>query len=399
MLQNFLQKESAGGILLIGAAVLAMVLANSPLSFLYDVFLAMPIEVRIGQLEIAKPLLLWINDGLMVIFFLAIGIELKREMVEGELSNRKNIILPAMGAVGGMLIPGLIYTYFNKDDPVAISGWAIPTATDIAFSLGVLSLLGSRVPIGLKIFLTSLAIFDDVGAIIIIAIFYTANISMVSLVIALVCIIGLFLLKVNKVTNLTFYFFIGTIMWVALLKSGVHATLSGIVLAMFIPIGSSKKPQNSPLHKLEHELMPLVAFVVLPFFAFANAGIDFSTINTEQLMHNVTIGTTLGLFLGKQIGIMLAVFLAVKMKLASLPQGSNWVTMYGIAVICGIGFTMSLFIGSLAFESAPDKLFDERLGIIAGSLISSIFGYFILHKNLPPKSDIPNIDESGNKHV
>lgn len=383
MIQKFLQNESAGGILLMLAAALAMLLANSPASWLYDVLLAMPIEVRVGNFNIAKPLLLWVNDGLMVIFFLSVGLELKREMLEGELSNPKKIALPALGALGGMLVPGLIYAWINRNDPVALQGWAIPTATDIAFSLGVLSLLGKRVPLGLKVFLTSLAIFDDVGAIIIIAIFYTANISMISLVIALACIVILFLFHQNRVENLTFYFFIGTIMWVALLKSGVHATLSGVVLAMFIPLRSWKRPRSSPLHKLEHEMAPLVAFIVLPVFAFANAGIDFSTINTSQMLHGVTLGTTLGLFLGKQIGIMLTVFLAVKMKLAAMPQGATWMSMYGIAIMCGIGFTMSLFIGSLAFEGLPDKDFDERIGIMAGSLASSVLGYLVLDRSLP----------------
>jgi NhaA family Na+:H+ antiporter len=383
MSHKSLSHESTSGVLLIAAAALAMMLANSPLSSLYDLLLTIPIELHIGTFAIAKPLLLWINDGLMAIFFLLVGLELKREMIEGELSNPKKIALPAIGAVGGMVVPGLIYAYFNYDDPVALNGWAIPTATDIAFSLGVLSLLGSRVPIGLKIFLTSLAIFDDIGAIIIIAVFYTAQISAISLTIAIICTAVLFAFRHHKVEKLSFYFFVGTIMWVALLKSGVHATLSGVVLAMFIPLRSAKNPKHSPLHQLENELMPLVAFVVLPLFAFANAGVNFSTLTSEQAFHGVTIGSILGLFLGKQIGIMLTVFIAIKLKWAPMPTGATWASIYGIAILCGIGFTMSLFIGSLAFENVVGNAFDERLGIIIGSLLSSIAGYYVLHKSLP----------------
>lgn len=386
MITNFLKSESSGGILLILAALIAIIFANSPLSHWYDLLLSTTIQVRIGELDINKPLLLWINDGLMAIFFLSVGLELKREMIEGELSNPKKIILPAVGALGGMLVPGAIYAFINRYDASAIHGWAIPTATDIAFSLGILSLLGSRVPLGLKIFLTSLAIFDDIGAIIIIAIFYTSKISLLSLIIALICMVILCIIKFKKVESLSIYFFIGVIMWVALLKSGVHATLSGVVLAMFIPMKSHKNPQHSPLHQLEHELMPLVSFVVLPLFAFANAGLNLSGISTEQLLHPVTLGITAGLFIGKQLGIMLAALFVIKMKWATMPNGANWISLYATAVLCGVGFTMSLFIGGLAFEDLSIKAFDERLGIILGSLLSSILAYVILHKCLPAQT-------------
>jgi NhaA family Na+:H+ antiporter len=350
---------------------------------LYDLLLHIDIQIRVGSLDINKPILLWINDGLMAIFFLSIGLELKKEMIEGELANPKNILLPALGALGGMLVPGAIYAYINMNDPHAIHGWAIPTATDIAFSLGILSLLGSRVPIGLKIFLTSLAIFDDVGAIIIIAMFYTSKISLLSLSIAIVCLSILAIFSFKKVEKLSFYFFIGTIMWVALLKSGVHATLAGVAIAMFIPMKSQNDPAHSPLHQLEHELQPLVAFIVLPLFAFANSGVNLTGLTVEQIMHPVTLGTTLGLFLGKQIGIMLAAVFAIKFGLSSMPKGATWTSLYATAILCGVGFTMSLFIGSLAFEDLVNKDFDERLGIITGSILSSVTAFIILYFCLP----------------
>ena len=378
-LANFLKLESAGGVILMSSALLAMILANSPLQSYYALLLDTPVEVRIGHLEIAKPLLLWINDGLMAVFFFLVGLELKRELIEGELSDKKNIILPGVGAVGGMAVPALIYIYFNSEDPAAMRGWAIPAATDIAFALGVLSLLGPRVPISLKIFLSSLAIFDDIGAIVIIAAFYTANISTVALVIAAVCIPILFIFNKRNVASLTPYLLVGAIMWTAMLKSGVHATLAGVVLAMFIPISSKSKTHKSPLKELEHDLHPVVAFFVLPVFAFANAGISLSGVGTEQLLHNVPLGITVGLFFGKQIGVFSLCWLAIKLKLCSLPKGMNWMSLYGTAALCGIGFTMSLFIGSLAFEEGGvNQLFDERLGIILGSLLSGIVGYVIL---------------------
>ncbi|MCW8886234.1 MAG: Na+/H+ antiporter NhaA [Motiliproteus sp.] len=383
-ISRFLQLESAGGILLMFAAVLAMILANSPLDGYYGLLLDTPVEVRIGALQIAKPLLLWINDGLMAIFFFLVGLELKRELIEGELSDKRNIVLPAVGAVGGMLVPALIYAYFNYDDAVALKGWAIPAATDIAFALGVLSLLGSRVPSSIKIFLTSLAIFDDIGAIIIIAAFYTSKISMTALVVFTCCIPVLAILNRKNVESKSVYLLIGTIMWVSMLKSGVHATLAGVVLAMFIPIRSKSNPDYSPLKSLEHDLHSVVAFFVLPVFAFANAGISFTGMQADQVLHNVPIGVAAGLFVGKQVGIFVLCGLAIKLGMSRMPPGMNWSSLYGTAALCGIGFTMSLFIGSLAFEETDvNLLFDERLGIVLGSLASGIVGYLILKFTLP----------------
>ena len=383
-IERFLQQESSAGILLMFSAALAMLVANSPLNEFYKLFLDTPVEVRVGQLEIAKPLLLWINDGLMALFFLLVGLELKREIVIGELSEPKNIILPGIGAIGGMLVPALIYVWFNKDDPVNIQGWAIPAATDIAFALGILSLLGSRVPVSLKIFLTSLAIFDDIGAVLIIAFFYTANLSMMALLVVALCVPVLWYMNRKGVVSRSAYIFIGVIMWTAMLKSGVHATLAGVLLAMFIPI-NSPDGDESPLKSLEHDLHSLVAYAVLPIFAFANAGLNLSTVGIEQLLHPVPMGIALGLFVGKQLGIFGLCWFAIKTGLAKLPTGMNMGSLYGTSALAGIGFTMSLFIGSLAFEANPGmNIFDERLGIILGSLASGVVGYLVLKKSLKP---------------
>jgi len=389
-LSGFLRLESAGGIILILAAVLAIVLANSPLQSYYDLLIDTPVVVSVGALEIAKPLLLWINDGLMAVFFFMIGLELKRELIEGELSDKKNIILPGIGAIGGMAVPALIYAYFNTSDATAMKGWAIPAATDIAFALAILSLLGSRVPVSLKIFLTSLAIFDDIGAIIIIAIFYTAKISLTSLLITACCIPVLAWINKRNPESTSLYIMVGIVMWVAMLKSGVHATLTGVILAMFIPMKSKTRADYSPLKSMEHDLHSVVAYFVLPIFAFANAGISFSGVGAEQVFHNVPLGIALGLFIGKQVGVFGFCWIAIKAKLVNLPAGMSWSSLYGTAALCGVGFTMSLFIGSLAFEeSNVNLLFDDRLGIIIGSLASGIVGYivlrFSLHSNNPIK--------------
>ena len=377
---SFLKLESAGGILLMVTAALAIIVANTPLEPYYALLLDTPVEIRIGALEIAKPLLLWINDGLMAVFFFLVGLELKRELVEGELADKRNIILPGAGAIGGMAIPALIYVYFNINDPSAMSGWAIPAATDIAFALGILSLLGKRVPTSIKIFLTSLAIFDDIGAILIIAIFYTSKISITALIVLAFCIPVLALLNKKNVESKSLYIVVGLVMWVAMLKSGVHATLAGIILAMFIPMNSTKTPGYSPLKDLENDLHSAVAFFVLPVFAFANAGINLSGVGTEQLLHNVPMGIAAGLFVGKQVGIFGFCWLVIQLKLSAMPKGMSWGSLYGTATLCGVGFTMSLFIGSLAFEeTAVNQFFDERLGIIIGSLASGIVGYLILN--------------------
>jgi len=385
---SFFKLESASGIILMIAAVLAMISANTALAPLYNLLLDTPVEIRIGALEIAKPLLLWINDGLMAVFFFLVGLELKRELLEGELADIRNVILPGVGALGGMLAPALIYVYLNAHDSAALAGWAIPAATDIAFALGVLTLLGSRVPTAIKIFLTSLAIFDDIGAIIIIAIFYTAKISMTALAIVSCCIVILWILNRRHVESKSLYILIGVVMWVAMLKSGVHATLSGVVLAMFIPLKSKTDPDYSPLKDLEQDLHSAVAFFVLPVFAFANAGISLSGIGMPQLLHSVPLGIAAGLFIGKQVGIFSICWLAIKLKLCRLPQEISWLSLYGTAALCGIGFTMSLFIGSLAFEpSGSTAQFDERLGIIVGSLASGVLGYLILRISLGPAAD------------
>ncbi|MRX28663.1 Na+/H+ antiporter NhaA [Kangiella sp. HZ709] len=384
---QFLKLESAGGILLIIAAILAIIFANTPLNIYYELLLSTPVEIRVGALEIAKPLLLWINDGLMAIFFFMVGLELKRELIEGELSNKENIMLPAVGAIGGMLVPALIYAYFNYDDPVAIKGWAIPAATDIAFALGVLSLLGSRVPVTLKIFLTSLAIFDDIGAIIIIAIFYTSKISITALIFVAACLPVLALMNRFNVVEKSPYILIGLMIWVATLKSGVHATLAGVLVAIFIPIRNNKNPSVSPLKSLEKDLHHIVAFAILPIFAFANAGINLKGVGLEQITHSVPVGIILGLFVGKIVGIFGLCWLAIKVKLIRLPDSIQIPHLLGTSALCGIGFTMSLFIGSLAFEeTGVNLLFDERLGIIIGSLLSGITGYLILKFTLKEKS-------------
>lgn len=382
-IREFVKLEAAGGIVLFAAAVLAMVVANSPLAPLYDLFTSLPVALRIGPLEIAKPLLLWINDGLMAVFFFLVGLELKREVLEGELSELGQIALPALAALGGMAVPALIYVAFNVGDPVSLGGWAIPAATDIAFALGILALLGERVPTALKVFLVSIAIFDDLGAIVIIALFYTSDLSMVALAVSLACLPLLYLLNRRGVTRLTPYLFIGLIMWVAVLKSGVHATLAGVALALFIPLRDPRDPEHSLLRNVEHDLHGTVAFGILPLFAFANSGISLAGVSAQALAHPVALGVACGLLLGKPIGVLAMSWLGIRLGLARLPEGSDWRALGGVAVLCGIGFTMSLFIGSLAFpEDDLERLFAERIGIIGGSLASGALGYLLLRRAL-----------------
>ncbi len=394
-IDDFLKLESAGGILLILSAMLAMVFANTDLKAYYDLLLSTPVGVRVSSLEVEKPLLLWINDGLMAVFFLMVGLELKREVMEGELADPRNIILPGIGAIGGMVIPAAIYVYFNYDDPSAIDGWAIPAATDIAFALGVLALLGSRVPVSIKIFLTSLAIFDDIGAILIIAFFYTSKISFTALVVVACCLPVLAFFNWRNVESRSLYIVVGIIMWIATLKSGVHATLAGVVLAMFIPMRAKNNPDYSPLKTTEHDLHSVVAFIILPVFAFANAGIDFEGVGWEQIAHPVPVGIGLGLLLGKLTGVFGFCFVAVKAGLCALPKGMNWTRLLGTSALCGIGFTMSLFVGSLAFEEGNiDRLFDYRLGIVLGSLVSGVIGYLLLKYSLS-RQQVDGIKASG----
>lgn len=382
-IKEFLKLESASGIMLLIAAMLAMLVANSPLAPFYDLLISMPVEIRIGPLLIAKPLLLWINDGLMAVFFFLVGLELKREILDGELSNFRQIALPAAAALGGMLVPAAIYSWINQGNLAALQGWAIPAATDIAFALGILMLLGDRVPTVLKVFLVSIAIFDDIGAIMIIALFYTDGISPIPLITVMCCILTLYLLNRHGKTNLTAYILVGIVMWIAMLKSGVHATIAGVILAAFIPLRDPERSGYSPLRALEHDLHSTVAFGILPLFAFVNSGITLTGFELDHLAHHVPLGISLGLFLGKQIGVFGFSWLAIKTGVAELPEGMSWQSLYGVAMLCGVGFTMSLFIGTLAFEETRvNLLIDERVGIIAGSLLSGAGGYLVLRHAL-----------------
>jgi NhaA family Na+:H+ antiporter len=374
-LREFLRLEAAGGIVLGIAAALALLACNSGLVDLYRSILVLPVEVRFGDLQIAKPLLLWINDGLMAIFFLLVGLEIKREFLEGELSSLRQALLPAIAAVGGMIVPAVLYVLCNLGDPIALRGWAIPSATDIAFAMGVLSLLGARVPIGLKVFLLALAIFDDLGAIVIIAIFYTANLSLVSLLLAAAVLAVMLGLNRLGVTRIAPYALLGIVLWVCVLKSGVHATLAGVAMALAVPMRAPSG--ESPLKQLEHALHPWVAFLVTPLFGFANAGVSFAGMGAGVLANGVSLGIAAGLFLGKQIGVFGAVFACVRLRLAQLPAGVGWPGIYGAALLAGIGFTMSLFIGTLAWDT-PDYAAPLRIGVLAGSLVSGLAGYALL---------------------
>ena len=383
-LRQFVALESAGGILLALAAVLALGLANSPLASLYSAFLDTPVEVRVASFQIAKPLLLWINDGLMAVFFFLVGLEIKREVLEGELSDRSQVLLPAVAAIAGIVTPALIYAAINVGEPAALAGWAIPAATDIAFALGVLSLLGSRVPIGLKVFLLTVAILDDLGAILIIAIFYSDNLAPVSLGVAAIALLALLVLNRSGVTRIPPYLFVGLILWASVLKSGVHATLAGVVLALFVPMRAAETGSPSPLRQLEHDLHPVVAFAILPLFAFANAGVTLEGVSASTLLKPVPLGIMAGLLFGKAIGVFVACWATVSLGFAKLPRGTQWASMFGVSVLCGIGFTMSLFIAGLAFgETATQYVVQTRLGILCGSLCAALLGYFLLRTSLP----------------
>jgi NhaA family Na+:H+ antiporter len=384
---EFLKLEAAGGILLVAAAALAMALANSPFSPLYDAFLDTPVELRVGSFEIAKPLLLWINDGLMAVFFFLVGLELKREALEGELSRPSQIALPALAAAAGMALPALVYVGLNHGNPLALRGWAIPTATDIAFAVGVLALLGRRVPTGLKVFLLTLAILDDLGAIVIIALFFAGKLSLVSLAVAGAALAILAALNRRGVAAVPPYILVGIVMWAAVLKSGVHATLAGVALAFFIPLRAARPHESPPLRLLEQQLHPPVAYGILPLFAFANAGVSLAGLPASTFADAVPLGIALGLALGKTAGVFGATLLAVGLRLARLPEGCSWLHMFGVAALCGIGFTMSLFIASLAFEEDAALLaVKSRLGILAGSLASGLAGYLILRLAIARRS-------------
>ncbi len=380
IIEEFIQKESSSGILLILATILALILSNTFMLPLYQSFLHIPVEIRVGSLELNKSLYHWVNDGLMAIFFLLVGLEVKREILEGHLSSLNQIALPGIAAIGGMVVPAIIYLIFNQNNPIAVNGWAIPTATDIAFALGILSLLGKRVPVSLKIFLMALAIIDDLGAIVIIAIFYTTDLSTLSIVVALVSLMVLIMLNILGVTKKAAYFIVGIVLWVSVLKSGVHATLAGVALAFTIPLnGKDENNQSiSPLKDIEHNLHFWVAFFILPLFAFVNAGVNITEISFSQMSGSVPLGIMLGLFLGKQLGVFGFSWVAIKLKLAKLPEGSNWLQLYGVSVLTGIGFTMSLFIVSLAFTDDSIFQYTDRLAILSGSFLSGIIGYLIL---------------------
>jgi len=385
--------ESAGGILLLVTAILALLIANSPLSSWYDSLLDTTVAVQVGAFAIDKPLLLWINDGLMAVFFFLVGLEIKREVLEGELASFEQIVLPGMAALGGMLVPAAIYAWMNWNDAVAMDGWAIPVATDIAFALALLGVFGTRVPTALKVFLLSLAIFDDLAAIVIIALFYSADLSLLSLAVAVFAFAVAIIMNRLGVTRSSSYVLLGILLWVAVLKSGVHATLAGVLIALCVPLRDSRG--NSPLRSLEHDLHGPVAFAILPVFAFANAGLALQGMSMADLAHPVTLGIMLGLFLGKPLGILGFVGLAVLLRMVQLPRGVGWMQILGVSFACGIGFTMSLFIAGLAFEHGSGEYFSgDRLGILAGSILSALVGYLVLQLSLP-KNGVNRDTQSG----
>ena len=376
-LREFLRLEAASGIVLMFAAAAALLFANSFLGDTYVEFLKIPGSIQVGGLEIEKPLLLWVNDLWMAVFFFLIGLEIKRELLEGELSTRADLLLPTAAAVGGMVVPALIFVALNAGNPVNLNGWAIPAATDIAFALGILALLGNRAPMSLKVLLTAVAIIDDLGAIVVIAIFYTANMSLVSLGLAGLAILGLVLLNRFRVSHVAAYVIVGTILWVCVLKSGVHATLAGVITAFAIPLEVEDESGRSLLKNLEHLLHPWVAFMVLPMFAFANAGISFAGISLASFVEPVTLGIALGLVVGKQLGVFLPLWLCIRSGIAQMPKDANWAQLYAVATLCGVGFTMSLFIGGLAFELSEFKV-PVRLGVLTGSIVSGVLGFALL---------------------
>lgn len=377
MIRDFFKMESAGGILLVIAAAIAMVIANSAMGEGYQAFL----HTYVFGMSVSH----WINDGLMAVFFLLIGLEVKRELLEGALKSRETAIFPAIAAVGGMLAPALIYVAFNFNDQAAIQGWAIPAATDIAFALGIMALLGKRVPVSLKVFLLALAIIDDLGVVVIIALFYSSDLSTIALTIGFIMTGVLFMLNAKHVTKLSIYLVAGLILWIAVLKSGVHATLAGVVIGFAIPL-KGNKGEHSPLKHLEHALHPYVAFAILPVFAFANAGISLQGVSLAGLTSMLPLGVALGLFLGKPLGIFSFSWAAVKLGVAKLPEGINFKHIFAVSVLCGIGFTMSIFISSLAFGQA-NEAYDTyaRLGILMGSTTAALLGYSLLRLSLPLK--------------
>ncbi|KYN80983.1 Na+/H+ antiporter NhaA [Vibrio cidicii] len=379
-IRDFFKMESAGGILLVIAAAIAMVIANTSLNDTYQSVL----HSYLFGMSVSH----WINDGLMAIFFLLIGLEVKRELLEGALKSKETAIFPAIAAVGGMLAPALVYVLFNSGDPQAVQGWAIPAATDIAFALGIMALLGKRVPVSLKVFLLALAIIDDLGVVVIIALFYSGDLSTLALTIGFIMTGVLFLLNAKKVTKLTWYIVVGIILWAAVLKSGVHATLAGVVIGFAIPL-NGKKGEHSPLKHMEHALHPYVAFAILPLFAFANAGISLEGVSMSGLTSMLPLGIALGLLIGKPLGIFTFSWVAVKTGVARLPEGITFRHIFAVSVLCGIGFTMSIFISSLAFGGvSPEYDTYARLGILMGSTTAAVIGYCLLHLSLPKSASV-----------
>jgi NhaA family Na+:H+ antiporter len=393
-LRRAFRHEAASGVVLMLSSALALVLANSPLARFYDLLLSVHASVRIGDFGIDKPLLLWTNDGLMAIFFLLVGLEIKRELLQGELSDRSRATLPAAAAIGGMIVPALIYLGISWRTPGAVSGWAIPSATDIAFSLGVMALFGSRVPASLKLFLTALAIIDDLGAIVVIAIFYTEELSWVSLDVALAAVAMLVMLNLAGVQRVIWYILVGIVLWVFVLKSGVHATLAGVALALAIPFKAGPGG-DSPLTRIEHELAPWVAFGILPLFGFANAGLFFADLSISSVVAPIPLGIAAGLFLGKQLGVFGSAVLVIRAGWAHLPAGASWAALYGTSILTGIGFTMSLFIGTLAFGESDYEV-TMRLGVLVGSALSGIVGAIALSAAAPssPSRDAEQMPRS-----
>ena len=378
LIEEFFRLEAAGGVILVIAALVALLWANTRWRELYTDLLHIPVVVQFGALRLDKPLLLWINDALMAVFFLLVGLEIKREVLQGELSSVRQATLPCIAALGGMLGPALIYSFINWGDPVAMRGWPIPAATDIAFALGVLALLGSRAPSTLKIFLLALAIIDDLGAIVIIALFYTEDLSLLSLGLGLAGIVALIVLNLAGVRRIAPYVLVGIFVWICVLKSGVHATLAGVALGFAIPLRGGDKEAEPPLRRLEHMLHPWVTYGILPVFAFANAGVSLAGLSLNSLLEPVTLGVALGLFIGKQVSIFGITWIAVRLGIGQKPAGASWLQLYGMSVLTGIGFTMSLFIGTLAFE-APEYNVAVRLGVLSGSLACGIAGYLVLY--------------------
>lgn len=374
-LQQFLRLEAASGLLLMAAAGLALLAANTPLDVLYDRFLDTPIVVRVGEFELAKPLLLWINDGLMAVFFTLVALEVKRELLEGELASPDRMLLPGVAALGGVLVPIAMYAAFNHGDAAAMEGWAIPAATDIAFALGVLSLLGDRIPVSLKLFLLVIAIIDDLSAILIIAVFYSHDLSPTSLGYAAVALVVLVGLNLRGLQRPTAYVLVGIVLWVSVLKSGVHATLAGVALGFAIPLRGERRL----LSEFEDALHPWVAYLILPLFAFANAGVTLGSLSVSDMLGPVPLGIALGLLIGKTLGVFGFSAALIGSGLARLPASASWGQLLGVSMLCGIGFTMSLFIGSLAFErTAGETMLTNRVGILAGSILSAVLGYALL---------------------